>query len=192
MCDCTDDEGEYSRYQPVYVEAYMDNRAFRGQTIQEWTEDEGKYHFTSSDIYAPVTVAVAISGTENNGFSIDLTKPDWHNRFHAAVKQTLVDAGLARVGDVVGLEDVRSAPIADKSLQELMQTAVVYATVNGKRTKGSKPTEPLGCAVPTPVTHSASKESKLVEYVGDLCGRAKEMFIRNLASEEVCLFVFVC
>ena len=83
LCDC--DEEDFSRYQPTYVEAYMDNRS-PGETIEEWTENEGKFAFAETDIFEPVLVAVAISGTENNGFSIDLTKADWHSRFQVAVK----------------------------------------------------------------------------------------------------------
>ena len=84
----------------------------------------------------------------------------------------LVTSGLAKAGDVVALEDVRSKPISNKTLEEIIQTPIVYSTVNGKRTIDI-PTQSLGCTVSTPITHSINREFKLEEYIGDLCARVK-------------------
>jgi hypothetical protein len=97
----------------------------------------------------------------------------------------LVVSGLAKVGDVVALEDVRSSSIANKTLEQIIQTPVIYTTVNGKRTIDTQATPAaLGCALPTPVTHSINREFKLEEYVGDLCSRAKELLVSNLTDAQ--------
>jgi hypothetical protein len=161
FCDCDDD---FAQYQPAYVEAYIDNRLSSGQSIEDWTDEEGKFQFAESDIYAPVTVTVAISGSEYNGFSVDPTKTDWQARFQTAVKQALVESGLAKVGDVVALEDVRADSLAERSMTEFLQTPIIYPTVNGKRTI-DMPQTMLGCAVPTPATHSINRDLRQVVVV---------------------------
>lgn len=183
MYGINNDEEEFSRYQQAYVEAYLDNRIHSSQSIEEWTQEEGKLHFPASDIYAPVEVAVAISGSELNGFSIDLTRPDWHNQFQAAVKQSLLDAGLARAGDAFGLTDVRGNSIADKTQHEIQQTGVIYATVNGKRTIDMPASSAvIGCAVETPATHAINKEELLHNYVEDTLHTASAIIIDSLCK----------
>jgi hypothetical protein len=182
-CDCADDD-EFVAYQPAFVQAYLDNRECAEQTIDEWTRFEGVNLFATSDIYRPISLSVAVSGTEPNAFEVDMARPDWFGQLEGAVRTTLTSAGLAKAGDKVSLENVRREPIHGLTRYQLEQTGTVYATLNGQRTVDLAQSKQagLGCALRTPLTHSPIKEELLMSYVTDLFARAGELLIGELAG----------
>ena len=180
------DEEDFARYQPAFVESYLDNRSCQSQTIEEWTALEGEIHFPVSDIYAPVRIAVAISGSERNGYAIDLTKDEWYAKFLHAVSESLIEANIAKPTDTIKLEDVRRDSIEGRSIADIEQIGVIYTTVNGVRTV-DMPTSKiagLGCAIKTPATHSISKERRLEEYISDVCGRVEGLCMSTLGKAK--------
>jgi hypothetical protein len=181
-CECADDD-EYRLYQPLYVEAYLNNRECIRQSIEEWTDLEGSQHYAASEIFRRVEVPVAITGTEANAFEVDVTRPDWRLDLQTAVASAVVSAGLAKVTDKVELHDMRRQTLGDKvDRVDLQQLGMVYATVNGQRTIDLPKSKQagLGCAARTPLTHSPIKDDMLQSYVNDLVVRAKELIIASL------------
>lgn len=182
-CQCPDDD-EFVRYQPTYVQTYLDNRQGAEQTIEEWTRFEGSDLFATSDIYRPISLAVALSGTEHNAFEVDMARPDWYGQLEGAVRTALVRGGLAKEKDKVALENVRREPVNEFTRHQLERTGTLYASVNGQRTVDSTRSKQagLGCELATPLTHSPTKEAKLVTYTADLFNRAGELLIAELAK----------
>ena len=181
-CECPDDD-EYRVYTPLYVEAYMINRECAEQTIEDWTDAEGLLLFAAGEIYREVEVPVAITGTEANAFSVDMTRPEWRKQFQEAVTAAVMSAGLAKTGDKVELRNMRHEPLGDQvDRLDLEQVGMIYATVNGQRTMDTVKSKQagLGCAVRTPLTHSPIKEDVLHSCVKDMVGRAKELIISAL------------
>jgi len=181
-CECADDD-EYRTFLPSYVETYLNNRENTHQTIEEWTDAEGFQFFPAGEIYRPVDVPIAITGSEANAFEVDMTRPEWRTQLQSAVTAVVVAAGLAKPSDKVELHNVRREALGDKvDRMELEQTGVLYATVNGTRTTDMVKSKQagLGCAVRTPLAFSPIKEDMLHSYVGDLVTRAKELVISVL------------
>ena len=161
----------------------MINRECAEQTIEDWTDAEGLLLFAAGEIYREVEVPVAITGTEANAFSVDMTRPEWRKQFQEAVASAVMSAGLAKAGDKVELRNMRHEPLGDQvDRLDLEQVGMIYATVNGQRTMDTVKSKQagLGCAVRTPLTHSPIKEDMLHSYVKDLRNRAKELVISAL------------
>lgn len=158
------DDDSLSIYQPYYVECYISNRSDENQTIEDWTEMEGEHHFPASEIYAPVNVPVAISGSECNGYAINMTRNDWYEQFSQAVCESLVGGGLAKKGDKIELEDVRRDPIKGRSIQEVKKRAKqclnFFKNKKNRLSKQELSTQPLEVFVP--LIH---KQAKLLVWV---------------------------
>jgi len=186
--DADDDEEENERryFAPV-LEAYHEQLDDPHQTIEEWIALEGSLLFDNSEIYKPVSVAVALCGSEYNAFHVDTAQPDWHAKLETAVRTALErghDVPLASAKDKVSLETIRGESIAGATRKTLEQHGVLYATVNGRRTVDMTPSKQagLGAAVRTPVTHSPEKQVMLADYTKDLFDRAGELIIGELIN----------
>ncbi len=167
------------RYQPLYIESYLEHRT-GGQTIEEWTQQEGQHLFSTSDIYRPLTISVAIQGHSNNCFAVDMSKADWHSQLTSAVKSTLVAAELAQSSDNVSLTTVRGDAIADSTMHGLRQLGVVYPLVNGKKPAVPSPVEATHIA--TPATHAINREELLAMWTADVCEKCIPVIAQQAAQ----------
>lgn len=70
-CECADDD-EFIGYRADYVEMYLNNRESEQQSIEDWTEVEGAHFFAAGEMYRPVDVPVALTGSEANLFEVPL------------------------------------------------------------------------------------------------------------------------
>jgi len=185
-CECGYDD-EFLNYRYDYVDTYLANRESDQQTIEEWTDIEGVQMFAAGEIFRPVDVPVAITGSEANAFEVDMTRPEWRTQLQTAVTQALVSAGLATPSDKVELENMRREPLGDNvDRRGLEQQGVFYTTVNGKRTVDMPKSVQagLGCAIRTPLTHSPDKDEMLGTYISDLVVRTKELVIGALTPSS--------
>lgn len=172
---CCDDSDElYERYQPNYVETYL-NEKTPGQSIEEWTALEGNKLFVGNQIYKPLTIAVSIQGPSNNNFGVDATRVDWHPQFVTAVKSTLVQGQIARASDTVTLTDVRGNNISDFTVHQLQQVGTIYPVVNGKRVSAAVRQQRE--FVDTPPTHAINKEQLLSQWSADVCTKSIEVTV---------------
>lgn len=179
----TDEDFVEERYQPLYVETFMENRTI-GQTIEEWTVQEGRHLFASSDIYRPMKVAVAIQGPSNNCFALDMTKVDWHSQFASAVKNTLIAADLAQAGDTLTLTTVRGDGIADLTMHELQQVGVVYPLINGKPAN-AHPSQLIAAPhIETPATHAVNRDELLAQWSADVCQKGISVIAAQAARAQ--------
>jgi hypothetical protein len=119
-CECADDD-DYREYMPSYVETYLNNRESDQQTIQDWTDTEGFQFFPAGEIYRPVDLPIAITGSEANAFEVDMTRPEWRAQLQTAVESVVTSAGLAKASDKVELHNVRREPLGDKVRCYLVQ-----------------------------------------------------------------------
>lgn len=155
---------QQERYQPEYVEAFLQHRQYPDQSIEEWTAAEGSMHYGANQIYKPLSISVSISGPSDNLFSVDCSKVDWHPRLVSAVTSSLIAARRATDGDTVTLSDVRGVPIsADMSGAAMRNAGVIYPVVNGKRLTRS-PLIGQEMQVQTPVSHQSNKEAILANW----------------------------
>lgn len=155
---------QQERYQPEYVEAFLQHRQYPDQSIEEWTAAEGSMHYGANQIYKPLSISVSISGPSDNLFSVDCSKVDWHPRLVSAVTSSLIAARRATDGDTVTLSDVRGVPIsADMSGVAMRNAGVIYPVVNGKRLTRS-PLIGQEMQVQTPISHQSNKEAILANW----------------------------
>lgn len=183
-CDCDQEESEFARYKPDYVESYMEHRLDADQTIAEWTEAEGKYIFTGDEIYDPVQIPVAIQGRDKNTFCVDVSRKDWFKSLHSAIANTLIGAGIAKQGDAIALTDIRGNSLEGCTEKQLEQASAIYPTVNGVRTidMPGPAQSARGCPIATPITHTLDRQERLRELVQDVCQEAKLLVIKNLSE----------
>ena len=204
MCD--DDIGiaataaATGRYQSLYIESFIEHRT-NGQTIEEWTQQEGQHLFATSDIYRPLTISVAIQGHSNNCFAVDMSKADWHAQLNTAVKQTLVAASLAGQKDTVSLANVRGDSIANETMHGLRQLGVVYAKnlfannspswanlfhryplVNGKKAAAPSPASAAAVHIATPATHAINRDELLAQWTADVCEKCIPVIAQQAAQ----------
>lgn len=160
------------RYQPAYVDAFISQRQYPEQTIEEWTSTEGSLNFGASQIYKPLNISVSISGPSDNSFSVDCSKVDWHPRLLNAVKGALTEARRMGSADTLTLSDVTGTLISsDMSASALQSVGVVYPVINGKRVIRS-PMIGHEVQVPTPLSHQSNKESILVNWAQKVASKA--------------------
>lgn len=160
------------RYQPAYVDAFISQRQYPEQTIEEWTSTEGSLNFGASQIYKPLNISVSISGPSDNSFSVDCSKVDWHPRLLNAVKGALTEARRMGPADTLTLSDVTGTLISsDMSASALQSVGVVYPVINGKRVIRS-PMIGHEVQVPTPLSHQSNKESILVNWAQKVASKA--------------------
>ena len=112
-CECADDD-EFIGYRADYVEMYLMNRESEQQTIEDWTETEGLQFFPAGEIYRPVDLPVAITGSEANTFEVDVTRPEWRSLLQSAVVEAVMAVGLAKATDKVELLNMRREPLGEK------------------------------------------------------------------------------
>lgn len=152
------------RYQPAYIEAFLENRQYPDQTIEEWTSAQGSQHYGVHQIYKPLSISVSISGPTDNHFAVDCSKVDWHPRLVSAVKNSLIEARRATDGDTVTLCDVTGVPFTTEMSGAAMRNAgVIYPIVNGKRLIRS-PLIGQEMQVQTPVAYQSNKEARLANW----------------------------
>lgn len=121
------------KYTPIFIESYFENR-IRGQTIDEWTHEEGVYLHEQGEIYLPTQVAVSIQGSCANLFAVDTTRANWQAKFTDAVKSVLVEGNLASPSDSVRLVTVRGDAVdTDMTLHKLRAVGNLYPEVAGVR-----------------------------------------------------------
>lgn len=189
----------HERYQPAYIDAFLESKHYPTQTIEEWTSAEGVNRFGGSQIYKvsvcvkekcirltrvkkPLSINVCISGPSDNLFTVNCTKMDWHPKLSRAVKEACVAANIAKEQDSVTLSDVCGQPISsDMSAAALRNAGVIYPVINGIRSTRS-PLVGAEIQALTPVSHQANHSGKLLNWSQNVCGKAAAVIASSVAS----------
>lgn len=183
-------DSDFSRYKPAYVDAFLENRIHGDdQSIEEWTERQGRTMFSTDEIYQPCSIGVRVMGSEANLFQFDATQPNWCDSLTRAVREMLVAHQLASETSDVKLVDIRGDPISNaKPVYEIEQEGggELLVTVDGKRLLDeTRLARQIGLPLPTPVSHAPNKDELLEDHVSSMIAvEIRDLVLDSLSRVE--------
>lgn len=179
-------DSDFSRYRPAYVEAFLENRVHGDdQTIEEWTDVQGRALFSNDEIYEPCSIGVRVMGSEANLFQFDGTQASWCESLTQAVREMLISHQLADEHSEVTLVDIRGTPVATKNVDEISDGGELLVTVDGKRLLDeTRLARQIGLPLATPVSHAPNKEELLEEHVNAITVEIRDLVLDALSKVE--------